>query len=113
MNIPTKIVWLLTSACVLCAPALAAEQDENTAQVTQSPSPVVQLDQTVISGNQELPKVLYILPWREPQGLPEIEIQAEFTEAEVFRRLYPPAYRRELAYFETLDGLKKIPDQEK
>ncbi|MFT7654435.1 MAG: hypothetical protein ACI9UU_003555 [Candidatus Azotimanducaceae bacterium] len=67
---------------------------------------IIKLDETVISGNQELPKVLYILPWREPQGLPEIEIQAEFTEAEVFRRLYPPAYRRELNYFETLQGLK-------
>ena len=67
----------------------------------------------MISGNQELPKVLYILPWREPQGLPDIEIQAEFTEAEVFRRLYPPAYRRELGYFDTLSGLKENPDQEK
>jgi len=90
-----------------------AESEENPEQIPQSASGVVQLDQTVISGNQELPKVLYILPWREPQGLPEIEMQAEFTEAEVFRRLYPPAYRRELGYFETLEGLKEHPDQEK
>jgi len=83
-------------------------------QVAEMPAGVMQLDETVISGNQELPKVLYILPWREPQGLPEIEIQAEFTEAEVFRRLYPPAYRRELSYFETLRGIQQniSPDQE-
>lgn len=62
------------------------------------------LDETVISGNQELPKVLYILPWRQPSGLPDIQVKTEFTELEVFRRLYPPAYRRELSYFETLDG---------
>ena len=91
----------------------APEQVENLPQVAQNTSGVLQLDETVISGNQELPKVLYILPWREPQGLPDIEIQAEFTEAEVFRRLYPPAYRRELSYFETLSGLKENPDQEK
>ena len=91
----------------------AKELQESLPQVAQSPAGVLQLDQTVISGNQELPKVLYILPWREPQGLPDIEIQAEFTEAEVFRRLYPPAYRRELGYFETLTGLKENPDQEK
>ena len=66
----------------------------------------------MISGNQELPKVLYILPWREPQGLPDIEIQAEFTEAQVFRRLYPPAYRRELGYFDTLNKLKAKSDRE-
>jgi len=64
---------------------------------------VIQLDETVISGNQELPKVLYILPWREPDGLPDIEPKAEFDELEVFRRLYPPAYRRELSYFKTLE----------
>ncbi len=64
----------------------------------------IQLDETVISGNQELPKVLYILPWREPEGLPQIEMSAEFTELEVFRRLYPPAYRRELEYFDMAEG---------
>ena len=91
----------------------AAKNAESTPQVAQSAGGFLQLDETVISGNQELPKVLYILPWREPQGLPDIEIQAEFTEAEVFRRLYPPAYRRELGYFDTLSGLKENPDQEK
>ena len=91
----------------------AAESAQTAPQVAQSASGFLQLDETVISGNQELPKVLYILPWREPQGLPDIEIQAEFTEAEVFRRLYPPAYRRELGYFDTLSGLKENPDQEK
>lgn len=90
----------------------AEEKDQSLAQVAQSQAGVLQLDQTVISGNQELPKVLYILPWREPQGLPDIEIQAEFTEAEVFRRLYPPAYRRELGYFETLSDLKQAVEKD-
>jgi len=112
MQARLNVAWLLMCAIALPGALFAAQEGENTAQITQSPSGVVQLDQTVISGNQELPKVLYILPWREPQGLPEIEIQAEFTEAEVFRRLYPPAYRRELGYFETLEGLKPVPDQE-
>jgi len=106
------ISMLLTTGVV--GGAFAAESDESDGQVTDLPTGVLQLDQTVISGNQELPKVLYILPWREPQGLPEIEVQAEFTEAEVFRRLYPPAYRRELGYFDTLSGLRENtgPDQE-
>jgi hypothetical protein len=82
--------------------------DEKQTPVAEMPVGVIQLDETVISGNQELPKVLYILPWREPQGLPEIEIEAESVSAEVFRRLYPPAYRRELGYFETLKGLQDV-----
>lgn len=80
-------------------PAAAAEP--RSAAVPQGR---ITLDETVISGNQELPKVLYILPWRGPEGLPEIDLQTEFSELEVFRRLYPPAYRRELKYFETLEG---------
>ena len=68
----------------------------------EMPSGVIRLDETVISGNQELPKVLYILPWRDPNGLPDIELDAQYSEMDVFRRLYPPAYRRELTYFESL-----------
>ena len=101
---------LTVCALLLLGSAVQAQDaPENTPRSAQSRAGVLQLDQTVISGNQELPKVLYILPWREPQGLPDIEIQAEFTEQEVFRRLYPPAYRRELGYFETLSGLKENP----
>ena len=120
MNKRINVMGLLLAGCLAALPLNAKEaaqdneiEQESLPQVAQSPAGVLQLDQTVISGNQELPKVLYILPWREPQGLPDIEIQAEFTEAEVFRRLYPPAYRRELGYFETLTGLKENPDQEK
>lgn len=83
----------------------AQAERENQTRVADLPRGVVRLDETVISGNQELPKVLYILPWREPQGLPRIELEAKTASAEVFRRLYPPAYRRELGYFETLRGL--------
>ena len=110
-----KLILFIGLSMPLSSPLWAQESAESLPQVTQSLSGVMRLDQTVISGNQELPKVLYILPWREPQGLPDIEIQAEFTEAEVFRRLYPPAYRRELGYFDTLTDLKENndPDQEK
>lgn len=69
-------------------------------QTDRMPAGVIELDETVISGNQELPKVLYIVPWQQPDGLPEIELRTEFAEVELFRRLYPPAYRRELSYFE-------------
>ena len=93
--------WMHTVAALLVTMLCHAEAG---AQEAQMPAGVIQLDETVISGNQELPKVLYILPWQQPGGLPDIEVKTEFTEIEVFRRLYPPAYRRELSYFETLDG---------
>jgi len=73
----------------------AAEQDTK-------PSGHVRLDETVISGNQELPKVLYIVPWQDPSGIPKIELDPNFPEHEVFRRLYPPTYKRELQYYDAL-----------
>lgn len=93
------VVLVFVATATGAANAAAAEADS-----PNLPRGVIQLDETVISGNQELPKVLYILPWREPGGLPDIELNAQFTEMDVFRRLYPPAYRRELSYFKTLDG---------
>lgn len=84
---------------VFAVTGVAAEKTDSQA--------VIELDETVILGNQELPKVLYILPWQTPTGLPEIEVRADFTEVEVFRSLYPPAYRRELKYFETLEKISE------
>ena len=115
LSMPTFLMCLLLAfAAAQSWAENSTSQPENKEDVADFPQGVLQLDETVISGNQELPKVLYILPWREPQGLPEIEIQAEFVQAQVFRRLYPPAYRRELGYFETLKGLSEDtgPDQE-
>ena len=84
--------------------AAAAPADESASGGDDTPRGVIRLDETVISGNQELPKVLYILPWRSPSGLPDIELDAHDSELDVFRRLYPPAYRRELTYFESLEA---------
>ena len=67
---------------------------------------VLKMEGTRIRGNQELPKVLYILPWQQPGGVPEFEMQAQFARKNLFRRLYPPAYRRELAYYELLNGFE-------
>lgn len=89
--------YLATGLLVAAAAAQGAEAPDG---------PVAQekivLDETVISGNQELPKVLYIVPWQQPGGVPEIELRTDFAEEALFRRLYPPAYRREISYFENL-----------
>ena len=108
-------LMLLVLALLPVAAAVAAESQPTrtedssaveTSRAAEMPRGIIRLDETVISGNQELPKVLYILPWRDPNGLPEIELDAAFSEMEVFRRLYPPAYRRELTYFESLEAAK-------
>jgi hypothetical protein len=87
---------IVAAICALAISAGAsAEQDAK-------PAEHIRLDETVISGNQELPKVLYIVPWQDPSGIPKIELDPNFTEHEVFRRLYPPTYKRELQYYDAL-----------
>jgi hypothetical protein len=101
--------WITVLALFLAAAGAYGEEAADVAAgeaaaPAEMPRGVIRLDETVISGNQELPKVLYILPWRDPNGLPEIDLEAQYSEMDVFRRLYPPAYRRELSYFESLEG---------
>lgn len=62
------------------------------------------LDETVISGNQELPKVLYIVPWQQPEGRPDLAVQSEPPGDALFKRMRPAAHQRELMYLETLQG---------
>ena len=106
----------LGSAALLFAAAASASDDATNAKPAAKPQASAQashqasrinLDETVISGNQELPKVLYIVPWQDPSGMPSIKLDPEFTEHEVFRHLYPPAYKREIEYYELLDASKK------
>ena len=73
-------------------PSLAAAQE-----------PVVTLRATV-TGNQEQPRVMYILPWQAPQPT-EFEYQpAQALADDLFRRLDRDEYARELKYREALDA---------
>ena len=88
MNICEKLLlgclWMLLSA------------------VAQGAEDTIYLEETVISGNQELPKVLYILPWREMagQGLPVRTLN--FEHASVMTPVYPADYKRQLDYRQQL-----------
>ncbi|MEJ2130548.1 MAG: hypothetical protein P8Y95_02750 [Gammaproteobacteria bacterium] len=86
--------WLLI---LTLAPAIAlAQEDER-----------VTLDETVISGNQELPKVLYILPWRDVQGVPVPSSAPDLSQDYVLRPVYPHEYRQRMAYRRLLEDESK------
>lgn len=89
-------------ALLLLAAGTPAATADSAQQPAEPPRGAIRLDETVISGNQELPKVLYIVPWQQPEGLPELDLESGIPDAELFRRLYPPAYRRELSYHQAL-----------
>jgi hypothetical protein len=97
-----------TRAVMMAALTLAclgsAQADENSA------ADRVRMNETVISGNQELPKVLYILPWQSSNGRPALELSAGLDDQRVFRRVEPAAYQRELKYRDALERMEQTED---
>lgn len=63
----------------------------------------LEMDGTTIIGNRELPKVLYIMPWKkaEPGELVEQPINSIFDE--VFEPVDREVLRRKLDYYKLLD----------
>jgi hypothetical protein len=65
------------------------------------------LDTTIVTGNRELPKVLYIVPWKKP-GAGELPGQPLNTLLdEVLAPLDRDTFRREIHYWQAVSG----PDQ--
>jgi hypothetical protein len=57
---------LIASAALLAAGTAFAQQAATPAPVPSSQQDRADIDRTQIIGNRELPKVLYIVPWKKP-----------------------------------------------
>ncbi len=58
----------------------------------------IYMDETFISGNQELPKVLYILPWKNQQGEAVPARVPVLMNDTIMAPIYPHEYRLEMSY---------------
>ena len=94
--------FLVATFALICLGSVQANE--------KSAADRVRMNETVISGNQELPKVLYILPWQSSNGRPALELSAGLDDHRVFRRVEPAAYQRELKYRDALERMEKIED---
>jgi len=103
----TLALFIAAGVEVASASTFPSESGKSQSVKSEVDSNTVRLEQTLVSGNQELPKVLYIVPWQQPGGIPDIALNPEAPELQVFRRLYPPAYRRELNYYKSLQMADK------
>lgn len=63
----------------------------------------LELDATSITGNQELPKVLYIVPWKKPLAGELPDRPASTLLDEVLAPVDREVFRRHVSYFEALD----------
>ncbi len=84
---------LATCFMLLSAPAIAEERDR------------IYMDETVISGNQELPRVLYILPWRNDPGQVPAAVAPVMDRLGLMKPLNPQEYQREIALRELVGQL--------
>jgi len=78
----------LALALLVAAPAIANEEME--------------LDGMAVFGNRELPKALFIVPWKDPEaGLaPDRPVNSLIDEA--LQPVDPDVFRRKLQYYDTV-----------
>jgi hypothetical protein len=80
------------------APAAHAKVEVKAAKVVSR----VDLPVDVITGSSELPKVLYIVPWRAATGVPGIDGAPDLGDQQLFQSLDPDAHGRLLHYRQLL-----------
>jgi hypothetical protein len=83
-------------------PAADAERASQSVLQTPAATDRLQLDTTVVTGNRELPKVLYIVPWKKSE-LGDLPAQPFNTLLdEVLTPVDRDVFRREVTYYEAL-----------
>ena len=62
----------------------------------------LELDGMAVVGNRELPKALFIVPWKNPEAAlaPDRPVNSLINEA--LRPVDPDVFRRKLEYFDTV-----------
>jgi hypothetical protein len=97
-------------ASLLTVQAAATEPapgDKDVPAATPAPSSAsdrLQLDATSVRGNQELPRVLYIVPWKDPAVGDLLGKPVNSLVDEVLGPVDREVFRRQTAYFDQLYG---------
>jgi hypothetical protein len=88
-NTRNILISILFITAIGASPLTAAEQQ-------------LELDGMSVIGNQELPKALFIVPWKDPEaGLaPDRPVNSLVDEA--LQPVDPEVFRRKLDYFDTV-----------
>lgn len=85
------------------APSTAADRSAPVTRRASNAADRLELDTTVVTGNRELPKVLYIVPWKKAD-LGDLPAQPFNTLLdEVLTPVDRDVFRREVTYFEAVN----------
>jgi len=97
-----KISVALCITVLLIATPTLAEDDVPVAANAPRANDHLDLDITSIRGNQELPRVMYIVPWKDPAMENLVGKPVNSLVDEVLRAVDRDVFRRQTAYFEQL-----------
>ena len=102
---------LLSVAGLAAAQTPAPAGEEAARQAASPPRPArkaekLELGTTTITGNRELPKVMYIVPWKHPEAG---DLRGKPLQSLVDEALAPvdrEVFNREITYFQALQGAR-------
>jgi hypothetical protein len=96
MNYVNYVRYLVAAFAMLCAVSVWAQDAPG--QVDR-----LDLDSSSVTGNQELPKILYIVPWKEA-GIGELQGKpANSLLDELLAPLDREVFKRQVRYFDQLN----------
>lgn len=105
--------WLLLSALILgVGPAWSEDEIGPAVETSERPDAIrqrsysdqLQLESTSIRGNQELPRVMYIVPWKDPSLGDVTGKPVNSLIDEVLAPLDRDVFLRQTKYFDQLYG---------
>lgn len=103
---------ILGLGLVLFGGAIAAQEPEPVAAKSERGEATLNI-QTTVTGNQEQPRVLYILPWQSP-GDSTIEFESMHSlQEEAFSHLERDEFRRQLSADSTINQTATAQDEAK
>jgi len=85
-----KLVTALFTSLIAIGNATVLAQEE------------LQLDGMAVVGNRELPKALFIVPWKAPEAAMAPDRPVNTLVNDVLQPVDPDVFRRQLEYFETV-----------
>jgi len=105
-------IQALLAAIMLCAAATVAGEDAQPVVNMSKSEPIdrMELDASSVRGNRELPKVLYIVPWKGPGDAALTRMPANRLVDEVMARVDRDVFIRQTRYFEQLYGASEQRD---
>ena len=95
-------------------PAVSTVPDESRVVRRQQGARVMdelELDRTTITGNQELPKVLYIVPWKQADLGDLVGRPVNSLLDEALQPVDRDVFRRQMDYYDDLYGAEPAPDE--